>query len=368
MKKFISLLPALIFVLLLLSGLFVTLISLKAVPEKNWAELKKTVNILSGESTRRFTHLLNQHFVAGSLFNQIERGIMWNLTGDLGPGVRAGCENWLFLADELKLYPDRNASATFRATLAAQLNKKLSQRGIELLIVVVPDKTRIEAAHLCGLHRSSLLEPRVSIWLDLPVLHDVESLDLTSALTAASGERYYRTDTHWNENGTHAAALATASRLSELKWAKLAVSGTLSLANQRIERPGDLIHLAGLDGLPGLLRPAFEMAQFTDVPPVSVVSDDLFGDAGLPSVALVGTSYSRTSNFVPFLEQRLGEPVANLARDGGDFVGAAMDYFAGDTFRNTPPKIIVWEIPERVIEMPVKDAEREWMITLQSGI
>lgn len=31
----------------------------------------------------------------------------WLATGDLGPRVRQGCDGWLFLTDELELYPGR---------------------------------------------------------------------------------------------------------------------------------------------------------------------------------------------------------------------------------------------------------------------
>ncbi|MDO9054432.1 MAG: hypothetical protein Q7U37_10970 [Gallionella sp.] len=365
-RKYLMLLPVLAFAVLLLAGFVVTFLSLKAVPGEDWVELKKPANILSGESTRRFTKLLNKHFVLGSTFNQIERGILWNLTGDLGPSVRAGCSEWLFLADELTLHSDRDESAEFRAALAAQLASRLKERGIQLLVAVVPDKTRIERAHLCGLKRSALFDQRVVNWLALLKPHGIETLNLTAALESTPGERYYRTDTHWNETGAHAAATTVAARLSALQWAVLAAGATLSEA-VRIERSGDLVHLAGLDGLPGLLRPGMESVQATEIAPITVESDDLFGDAGLPSIALIGTSYSRNSNFVPFLEHTLGEPVANLAKDGGDFSGAAVAYFAGATFRDNPPRTIIWEIPERVIEMPVKDAERQWLETLTRG-
>lgn len=128
-----------------------------------------------------------------------------------------------------------------------------------------------------------------------------------------------------------------------------------------------MIHLAGLDGVPSLLSPAIELAASTKVAPVASASDDLFGDAGVPTVALIGTSYSRNSNFVPFLEHHLGAPVANLAKDGGDFAGAATAYFGGATFRHDPPKVVVWEVPERVIEMPLKDIERSWQAKLAQG-
>ncbi|KUM41869.1 hypothetical protein AR540_06495 [Pseudomonas sp. EpS/L25] len=61
-------------------------------------------------------------------------------------------------------------------------------------------------------------------------------------------------------------------------------------------------------------------------------SDDLFGDGDLPNVALIGTSFSRNSNFLPFLEQALGASVGRFAKDGGHFAGAARDYFPSPRF------------------------------------
>ncbi len=367
MKKYLTAFSAIAFAALLTGGLAVSLISLKAVPEKDWQELKDIDRILSGESTRRFTKLLNQHFVLGPAFNRIERGLLWNFTGDLGPGVRAGCGDWLFLADELQPHPDRQKSAAWRAELASQLDNRLKERGIRLLMVVVPDKTRIEASHLCALNRSKTFENRISVWLDALKDKGVATMDLTQVLSAMSGERYYRTDTHWNEAGSQAAALAIAQALKVCGWADLAGDGQVKLDSALTKRPGDLVHLAGLDGLPAFLRPATEMAQVTKVP--SIASDDLFGEESSPTIALIGTSYSRNSNFVPFLEHRLGETIANQARDGGDFFGAAIEYFGSVAFRSFAPKVIIWEVPERVIEMPVKDAEKKWLEALsRSGL
>jgi alginate O-acetyltransferase complex protein AlgJ len=363
-KKFLTLLPVLAFTALLLAGLAVSVISLKAVTDEEWAELLVPEKILSGESTKRFTKLLNKHFVPGTTFNQIERGIQWNLTGDWGPGVRGGCDDWLYLADELEVYPGRIKSAQFRASLAEQLQARLNERGIKLLMVVVPDKTRIESAQLCGLRRSGLFDKRIISWLDS--LKGIATLNLTPDLQSMPGERYYHTDTHWNEAGANVAAQAVASRLAELGWVQV-IDSAVALNSERTVRSGDLVHLAGLDKLPAFLRPKAELAQTTRVAPIAVASDDLFGDAGLPTTALIGTSYSRNSNFVPFLEHHIGASVANLAKDGGDFAGAATAYFAGATFRSDPPKVVIWEVPERVIEMPVKDTERKWLETLAKG-
>jgi alginate O-acetyltransferase complex protein AlgJ len=87
----------------------------------------------------------------------------------------------------------------------------------------------------------------------------------------------------------------------------------------------------------------------------TLAEDDLFGDSQLPNVAVIGTSFSRNSNFMPFLEQAVGASVGNFALDGGAFSGAAKAYFASSAFKQTPPKLIVWEIPERDLQAPYVD-------------
>ncbi len=366
-RKYLTWIPLIAFNALLLAGLAVSCVTLQSIPAREWEALADPEKILSGESTRRFTRLLNQHFVLGRDFSRIEHGLLWNLTGDLGGRVRAGCGDWLFLTDELAIHKQRAESAAFRAALAAQLDKQLASRGIKLLVVVVPDKTRIEAAQLCGIRRPQAFDGRIGGWLESLKSHGISTLDLTPLLADLPGERYYHTDTHWNEAGANAAAQAVRDSLRGLGWVTAASGHAVALDTRLVERPGDLVRLAGLDGLPAFLRPRTELAPSTEVAPVSVASDDLFGDESLPTIALIGTSYSRNSNFVPFLEHHLGEPVANLAKDGGDFAGAAAAYFDSATFRDTPPKVIVWEVPERVIEMPVQDAERQWTEKLQSA-
>ena len=366
-RKHLILLPVLAFILLLLAGLAVSVMSLRAVPAEDWKNLADIKKILSGESSKHLTDLLNQNFILGSAFNQIERGISWNLTGDLGPSVRAGCADWLFLSDELEVYKGRDASALLRADIAAKLSGRLQERGIRLVVVVVPDKTRIERAKLCGLHRPVQFEQRISDWQGTLKQRGVEVLDLTTALAASAGDRYYRTDTHWNETGANAAAFALAARLAELKLAATPDNTAVQLSVRQVTRAGDLVHLAGLDGLPDFLRPQTERASITEVQPVAVESNDLFGDAGLPTIALIGTSYSRNSNFVPFLEHYLNQPIANLAKDGGDFSGSAMSYFSGAGFRDSPPKVVIWEVPERMLEKPVTPVERDWLERLAKG-
>ena len=75
-------------------------------------------------------------------------------------------------------------------------------------------------------------------------------------------------------------------------------------------------------------------------------------------VALIGSSYSVNANFAGYLQQALNAPLVNVAEAGGGFARAAQHYLNGKTFKETKPKLVVWEIPERVVGQPLNDDDK----------
>ena len=112
----------------------------------------------------------------------LERAASWLAIGDTGPRVRQGCANWLFLTDELKTHPHAAVDADARAQKVAALQEQLSKRGIRLLVVLVPDKSRIAAQQLCAVERSPLLASRAQDWQRVLQAKGVEVLDLAPTL------------------------------------------------------------------------------------------------------------------------------------------------------------------------------------------
>lgn len=290
-----------------------------------------------------------------------QREANWLLLRDLGPEVRRGLGDWLFLDEELRVHAHGQADAAERAGAVERIARGLAERRIALLVVVVPDKSRVEAAHLGPLRRPGELDARARDFTARLEAAGVPALDLAPVLSSPSGpSTFLRTDTHWNEHGSLRAAQAVARRLIDLHASDGEPVPSVVVSRSPHTAWGDLVRLAGIDGLPAALKPA------PDTNTLSVVetrsdSTDLFGTAALPSTVLLGTSFSRRGNFLPFLQMESRSLVADLALDGGDFSGAARSYFAGESFAKNPPRTIVWEVPERALTLPIGEAEQAWL-------
>lgn len=335
--------------------------------------------IMNGEASRHIADQLSHASVTKTLAD-IERAGGWLLFGNLGDRVRQGCPGWLYLVDELTVHARAKENAAARLATVIDVRDKLRMQGIELLVLVVPDKSRIEKQNLCAVYRPASIADRVDTWVSGLRGQEVRVVNATSTLMAiakAGEERpFLRTDTHWSESGAQAAAEKTAD------WARKSGAAITPNRQFKIERGkvqgrvGDLVKLAGIDWLPTKLQPPLDQVietTFTmiDTGDTSVVTqgassdedsgEDLFGDVDLPTVALIGTSYSRTSQFTSFLENALDTVIPSFARDGGDFWGSANYYFNSPSFKKTPARLVIWEIPERVIQMPLASQEQMWM-------
>ncbi|MCI8210885.1 cell division protein FtsQ [Pseudomonas sp. S25] len=317
-----------------------------------------TDEVLHGDVTHKIAKQLSGATLAQQAAN-LERAASWLVFNDTGPRVRQGCPGWLFIADELKINRHAQANADAKAQAVIDLQQRLAKRGVKLLVAVVPDKSRIASEQLCGVSRPAQLRDRVSNWTATLHSNGVNALDLTSTLEPIGAKAYLRTDTHWSETGADAAAEAVAAQVRASGMQATPQKSFDVRSAPSAPRPGDLVRLAGIDWLPLSLQPTPESVAASEITEraQAVQSggdnlDDLFGDDNLPNVALIGTSFSRNSNFAGFLQLALGAPIGNFGKDGGEFSGAANVYFDSPAFKQTPPQLLIWEIPERDLQTP----------------
>ena len=317
-----------------------------------------------GETTAAVSHFLQEENPLETPLVTVDRVVAYLVTGDLGARVRRGCGNWLFLTDELALHSDRAANAARRVKMIEQVAAYLKARNIGLTVVPVPDKSRVEAAELCGVDRPAAIANRLSDFETRLKAAGINVVDLLGPMNAAGGERYYRTDTHWNERGAKASADAVAAALRQAGLAPTQKAEFRVSKEPERERVGDLIRLAGLDHVPYPLRPHGDEEMPTVIEQSAAADVGLLDETPAPELAVVGTSFSRRADFVPLLSLALNAPVENRAEDGGGVTNAAIAYFAKPEFQKSPPRAIVWEIPERMIEEPVPASDEQWAQSL----
>ncbi|MBE9605796.1 cell division protein FtsQ [Acetobacteraceae bacterium H6797] len=323
--------------------------------------------LLDGRLAGAVNHAMAHALPADPVLRGTGSALRWELFGSAGPQVRAGCDGWLFLTEELRPWPAPEAAMAERIAVVERVREKLASQGIALLVALVPDKARIEAAHRCGIPYSAQSEGRLAALLDGFAKTLVPVVNLAPVLTAANqdGAAWYRTDTHWSQEGAAAAAKAVAEAAKRLTPGLEPRAFRTTAAASPSDGPGDLIRLMGLDIVPPALRPAPDRQRLetteAEAAPAGGGGGGLLDETPAVPVALLGSSYSLNANFHGRLQEALGAEVTNAAQLGGGFHRAAARYLAGATFREAPPKLIIWEMPERVMTQPPSDEEKVFL-------
>ena len=334
--------------------------------QRRLAQVLDGPSLLAGRTAATVNYVAAHYLPADGLLRAAGGVFRWALFRSGGPQVAVGCGDWLYLVDELRPWPDAAAHMRTRADLLGRIAARLGERGIGLVVALVPDKARIETASLCGLPRSAEAEARYGAFMDALKTRRIAAVDLAATFAAARREApiYYRTDTHWNEDGAALAARVVAAAVTTPLTAGFAYRTDRAAALS--DGPGDLLRLMSLDQVPDVTpplrpRPDRQFLETTVQTEAPAESGGLLDDGPGDQVVLLGSSFSVNANFQGRLQEALHLPVSNLAEAGGGFASAAKTYFAGSAFTETPPKLIIWEIPERVLGQPLDTADRTLM-------
>ena len=330
-------------------------------PHRRLVEALTFHAFLGGQTAGAVNNAMAHDLPIGGELSALGGILRWRLFDSGGPQVMVGCNDWLFLTEELRPWPSAQAAMQARADALHTIAAALTAKGIALQVVLVPDKRRVEAEGSCGVPYSAQSQARYAAFLGM--LGGLQVVDLLQTFTGIRTPVYYRTDTHWNQDGAAIAAAATAAATDAPIGRERPFHTDYA---PEAKRAGDLLRLMSLDHVPDLalkLRPLPDIegaATTTETnPPADTGS--LLDDAPVPEVVLLGSSYSVNANFHGALEQALSAPVGQFAQAGGAFWGSAHDYFRSPAFHETPPKLVIWEIPERVVNQPIAAEEAAFL-------
>jgi alginate O-acetyltransferase complex protein AlgJ len=270
------------------------------------------------------------------------------------PGVVIGEQGWLFTREEFDFPLGYDGHISQNLSFIRTVHSNLKDNNINLIVVPIPAKSRVLSTYL---RHHKLPNYREKIYGDFQqflMSHNITFVDTLSVFQKTQPTSIYlKTDTHWTPEGAryaaHAVAHVSASTFPYLTYP--ATSYDLKIGEPKPHR-GDLLRYVRAEPIesfwgivPDQIRPYQAVSQDN--------SDDLFSDQ-TPGIVLVGTSYSAnpTWPFIDFLKESLGTDILNMSDEGKGPFEVMSSYLESDSYKNHPPKLIIWEIPERYLPMP----------------
>jgi alginate O-acetyltransferase complex protein AlgJ len=297
------------------------------------------------------------------------------LLGDLKPAVAQspviiGKDQWLFYRPEM-IQPADEAAINTSLDLVQRFNKILAANGTALAYAVIPIKMRIYADYL---PEQAKLSPYMATNYEriIKVLKakgvnavDVNTAMMKSPIRTSISPIFLKGDTHWSQLGGMVVAEAIKDEIISNPLLKKVYDATPEEKYTMAFRK-KLHTLKGGDlrnGLPSdHPKHPPEQTLLFDVKQGKKAATGLLDDTAVPEVVLVGSSYSQEwTLFSQALKFALQRDVLAFAvtADKSPWVGLLETYVASDNFQNQPPKLLIWETPERELAAPPNYAYRE---------
>lgn len=338
-------------------------------------QLPKQFSVIDGGLAKTFESHYDEHFPVKTLGTSLWAGLDYLLFNEGRPGVQIGQQGWLYSSEEFKAEVDGAQQVRENLALIKGVRNELAQHDVQLLLAIVPSKSRLYPEFVGDHPTSALRQELYPRFLNEMRAADIAAPDLLSALQAgkANGAMFLRTDTHWTPEG----ADLVAQQLSSALKGSIRLAGEpqvfVTQASPAKPYSGDLTRFLPLEPLFGYLLPPPDQLRRSETQAAEPAAgaDALFSDSEMP-VALVGTSYSANPawNFAGALRQHLQRDLSNHAEDGQGPLVPMLKYLQSDELKNAPPQLVIWEFPERYLPMAndFSAFDAQWLTTLKQPV
>lgn len=285
------------------------------------------------------------------------------------PVVIGKNNDWLFSRYEFAQQSDATDTST-SVSLLTQINQAFESRGIALVIAIVPSKIRI---HQDQLPADRPLDAYTNEKYD-SIVQRLESggvnvANLNKAFLASphrGGDTplFLRLDTHWSHTGAMLAAETIKAKVEATPKLKAALGAAppvkfeLNWSDKKVnQRARDLVRLLPPESanFPPEQAATFKVARAQES------GAGLLGNGENVGIMVMGSSYTNKNTGYPdairFVLQRELLDIS-LPVDFGPWYGMEQ-YLKDDAFKTKPPKLVIWEIPEREFRSPPNEKFRD---------
>lgn len=291
-----------------------------------------------------------------------------------------GKDGWLFTPYEYAVSSDA-ADTQASIDLFIEANKLFAAKGIALGLVIVPSKIRMVPeklpddkpldAYTSGKYAKAVAALRAG---GVSVI-SLEAAFMASPDRLSDTPLYLRLDTHWSPKGAALAAqtiqqaVVADPKLAAAYGQTQPVKFELSWgANKVSTRARDLARQIPRGG------PVFAPEQILPLKlsKIDAGAATLTGAGEAVDILLIGSSYtSKNTSYPDAVRYALQRELLDLSLnvDYGPWYGM-LSYLKGESYKTRPPKLIIWEIPERELRSPpnYKYRHPEYVLDNQSWL
>lgn len=285
-------------------------------------------------------------------------GMNYRLFGEARDGAVIGTDGWLFTSEEFQTTAGDAQEIQAKVAYIRQVHDQLATDGVQLVIALIPAKVRVYADHL---GRVQVPAVNAGVYQDVRrqlVQAGIPTPDLLASMRSVRTSTqdwesvFLRTDSHWTPRGAALAATDIARAVKALDR-ELPPAEYDMQVKPAVTRAGDLLRYVPA---PAGTGPAPDIVQELEYTRTDDGGGGLLGDETL-AVTLVGTSYSANTeanvwHFDQALARALGTEVLNAAQEGKGPITPMREYLTGQDRQDSPPQVVVWELPERFLRVP----------------
>jgi alginate O-acetyltransferase complex protein AlgJ len=311
-------------------------------------------DFVNGEWTDQYERQFSRDHMLYERSDRLWAQISYTAFEEGQSGVQIGQDSWLFSEEEFTYHKERTLFFEDRLDFIKQTAEKLNAHNIELVIALLPAKSRLYQSQLKAPYPSYNKEIYAKS-LEYFKENDLIAPDLLTLLKNQE-DTFFRTDTHWTNEGAQQVAEIISQTLQKRDLFSDNTNRYLLVKGDDVLFQGDLNRF-----LPHSAKYKEEKINLYKTVLQNANTDKraaLFVNIS-PPITLVGTSYSANPKwgFEAFLRAAFQQDVLNLAVEGLGPFEVMQDYFDNYLGQKNDTELIVWEIPERYLVMPLQQEE-----------